>query len=73
MCGFDHLIGDREQNLVREDLKADVRMLIITPMQEELDFFLRSCKKKEFQADLKKLRAKARDLLGLDYKPPFLP
>ena len=51
MCGFDHLIGDREQNLVREDLKADVRMLIITPMREELDFFLRRCKKKGFQAE----------------------
>ena len=29
--------------------------------------------KKEFQFDLKKLRSKARDLLGMDYKPPFLP
>jgi DNA-binding MarR family transcriptional regulator len=29
--------------------------------------------KKQFEAILKKLRSTARDLLGLDFKPPFLP
>jgi adenosylhomocysteine nucleosidase len=36
---------------MRNNPKADARMLIITPMQEELDFFLRSCKKNQLPAE----------------------
>jgi hypothetical protein len=36
-------------------------------------FSLSEEEKRTLQANLKKLRTKARSLMGLDYKPPFLP
>jgi len=52
------------------------RELYSNASQQSIDMIFSSLSSEEklrFKSELKKLRDKARNLLGMDYKPPFLP
>ena len=58
------ILTDKGRKLYSHTTNQSITMIFSTLSPEE---------KKQFQSHLKKLRIKARDLLGMDYKPPFLP
>ncbi len=58
------LLTDKARELYSQTTRRAISMIFSALSQED---------KKQFQSYLKKLRNKARSLLGMDYKPPFLP
>lgn len=65
--------GDRKTYITLTE-KGDELYNHITVKAHHLTFtVLAEDERKEFKASLKKLRDRARHLLGIDFKPPFLP
>lgn len=58
------LLTDKGRELYSQTTRRSISMIFSALSQED---------KKQLQSYLKKLRDKARSLLGMDYKPPFLP